>query len=233
MFHVKQPAPDAPDIAAEVFGERLDIARRYADLLADVRVERGLIGPREVDRLWERHILNSAAVAELVEPGARVIDVGSGAGLPGLPLAIARPDLSVTLLEPMLRRTDFLIEAVGELGVTVVVVRGRAEEKGIRNEIGGADVVVSRAVADLEKLTRWCVPLIRPGGRMLALKGDRAEAEVVEHQAAMKRLGIAEVEVVRCGTSYLSPPTTVVCALRGESTPPARGRSRASERRGP
>ena len=233
MFHVKQPAPDAPDIAAQVFGERLDIARRYAELLADAGVERGLIGPREVDRIWDRHILNSAAVAELIEPDARVVDVGSGAGLPGVPLAIARPDLSVTLLEPMLRRTEFLKEAVRELGVAATVLRGRAEDQTTRSAAGDADVVVSRAVADLEKLTRWCLPLLRPGGRMLALKGDRAEAEIAEHRVAMRRLGVVEVEVVRCGTSYLNPPTTVVSAVRGQPTPPARRRPRASERRGP
>lgn len=233
MFHVKQPAPAAPDAAAEIFGDRLDIARRYADLLAGAGVERGLIGPREVDRIWDRHILNSAVVAELIEPSARVVDVGSGAGLPGLPLAIARPDLSVTLLEPMLRRTEFLTEAVRDLGLTAAVVRGRAEEPGVRAAIGGADVVVSRAVADMEKLTRWCLPLLRPGGRMLALKGDRAEAEVAEHRLTLNRLGVAEVEVVRCGTGYLSPPTTVVSAVRGAQSPSPRRRPRASERRGP
>lgn len=232
MFHVKHPAPDAPDSAAEVFGDRLDAARRYAELLVGPGVERGLIGPREVDRIWDRHIINSAAVAELIEPGARVIDVGSGAGLPGLPLAIARPDLSMTLLEPMLRRTEFLDEAVGELGLAVAVVRGRAGEPAIRS-IGGADAVVSRAVADLGKLTRWCLPLLRPGGRMLALKGERAEEELAEHRSAMSRLGAAEVEVLRCGTSYLNPAATVVSAVRG-GRPPAAGRGRppASERNG-
>jgi 16S rRNA (guanine527-N7)-methyltransferase len=233
MFHVKQPAPDAPAIAHQIFGDRLGAARRYADLLAGPGVERGLIGPREVDRIWDRHILNSAAAAELIEPDARVVDVGSGAGLPGVVLAIARPDLSVTLLEPMLRRTDFLAEVVAELGLSAVVVRGRAEEPTVRSRVGGADAVVSRAVADLGKLTRWCLPLLRPGGRMLALKGDRAEAEVAEYRAAMSRLGVVEVEVVRCGTSYLNPPTTVVSAVRGDRTPPVRRRPRASERRGP
>lgn len=233
MFHVKQPAPGAPDIAARIFGARLDAAVRYAELLADAGVERGLIGPREVDRIWDRHILNGAVVGELIGPDARVVDVGSGAGLPGVPLAIARPDLSVTLLEPMLRRTDFLTEVVDELGLSATVVRGRAEEPTVVSKIGGADVVVSRAVADLQKLTRWCAPLLRPGGRMLALKGDRAEAEVAEHRSAMGRLGVGEVEVVRCGTSYLTPPTTVVVAVRGGRTPPARRRPRASDRRGP
>lgn len=230
MFHVKQAAaPEPPPAASAVFGDRLAVARQYADLLAGAGVERGLIGPREVDRLWDRHILNSAAVGELIEPGARVLDIGSGAGLPGLPLAIARPDLTVTLIEPMLRRSDFLAEAVDALGLDVAVVRARAEERAAVRELGGADVVTSRAVADLLKLARWSVPLLRPDGRMLALKGERAEAEVAEHRAAMSRLGATDVEVVRCGRDYLSPPTTVVSAVRADRSPSAR---RRSERRG-
>lgn len=234
MFHVKQIAPDAPASAAAVFGAGLDLARRYADLLAGPGVERGLIGPREVDRIWDRHILNSAALAELIEPDARVVDIGSGAGLPGLPIAIARPDIRVSLVEPMLRRSEFLTETVAELGLAVTVVRGRAEEKGVRNVVGGADVVVSRAVADLEKLTRWSLPLLRPEGRMLALKGERADAEVAEQGTAMARLGARGVEVMRCGKSYLSPPATVVVAVRGgrsASRPKSGGRPR--ERRAP
>lgn len=222
-------APEPPPAASAVFGDRLAVARQYADLLAGAGVERGLIGPREVDRLWDRHILNSAAVGELIEPGARVLDIGSGAGLPGLPLAIARPDLTVTLIEPMLRRSDFLAEAVDALGLDVAVVRARAEERAAVRELGGADVVTSRAVADLLKLARWSVPLLRPDGRMLALKGERAEAEVAEHRAAMSRLGATDVEVVRCGRDYLSPPTTVVSAVRADRSPSAR---RRSERRG-
>jgi len=234
MFHVKHAAaPEPPAAAARVFGGRLDIACRYADLLAGPGVERGLIGPREVDRLWDRHILNSAAVAEVVEPDARLLDIGSGAGLPGLPLAIARPDLAVTLVEPMLRRSDFLAEAVEVLGLDVSVSRARAEDRATRTESGGADVVTSRAVADLLKLARWSLPLLRPGGRMLALKGERADSEVAEHRAAMARLGAVDVEVVRCGRDYLSPPTTVVSALRADRSPAARRRaSRSPERRG-
>lgn len=231
---MKQIAPDAPASAAAVFGAGLDLARRYADLLAGPGVERGLIGPREVDRIWDRHILNSAALAELIEPDARVVDIGSGAGLPGLPIAIARPDIRVSLVEPMLRRSEFLTETVAELGLAVTVVRGRAEEKGVRNVVGGADVVVSRAVADLEKLTRWSLPLLRPEGRMLALKGERADAEVAEQGTAMARLGARGVEVMRCGKSYLSPPATVVVAVRGgrsASRPKSGGRPR--ERRAP
>jgi 16S rRNA (guanine527-N7)-methyltransferase len=234
MFHVKHGAPpEPPPSAARVFGERLGLAREYADLLAGPGVERGLIGPGEVDRLWERHILNSAALGELVEPDARVLDIGSGAGLPGVPLAIARPDLSVTLVEPMLRRSDFLTEVAEGLGLDVAVFRARAEDPAARAELTGADVVTSRAVADLLKLARWSLPLLRPGGRMLALKGERAEIEVAEHGPAMRRLGAVDVEVVRCGRDYLSPPTTVVCVTRtGRSRTARRQPSRSSERRG-
>lgn len=231
MKHAAAPEPPPP--AAEVFGDRLELARRYADLLAGPGVERGLIGPREVDRLWDRHILNSAAVGEVVESGARLLDIGSGAGLPGLPLAIARPDLSVTLVEPMLRRSEFLVEVVGILGIDVAVFRARAEDPSAKAALDGADVVTSRAVADLLKLARWSLPLLRPGGRMLALKGERAESEVAEHSAAMARLGAVDVEVVRCGQGYLSPPTTVVSAVRADRSPAARRRAaRSAERRG-
>jgi len=232
MFHVKHTtAPDPPPAASGVFGDRISLASRYAVMLAGAGVERGLIGPREVDRLWERHILNSAALGELIGDGGRVLDVGSGAGLPGLPLAIARPDLAVTLIEPMARRCEFLTEVVEELDLPVRVHRGRAEEPATRDQLGDADVVTSRAVADLVKLTRWSVPLLRPGGRMLALKGERAADEVAEHAAAMARLGARHIEVVRCGAGYLSPATTVVCLTRGDSAP-ARRAARRSERRG-
>lgn len=224
--------PEAPAAAAEVFGDRIGLAEQYAAFLATAGVERGLIGPREVDRMWERHILNSAAVGELIESGARVVDIGSGAGLPGLPLAIARPDLTVILVEPMLRRTEFLAEVVGALGLPVTVVRGRAEEPSVRDEAGEADVVVSRAVADLTKLARWSLPLLRPGGRMLALKGERAMAEVAEASATLTRLGAAEVQVMKCETRYLAPPTTVVAAVRG-GKPVAPRRGRPSGRREP
>src|SRR6201996_9649377 len=133
MFHVKHvvpgkpvpPAPQPPDVARIVFGARLELAQQYADLLADVAVVRGILGPHEIDRIWERHLLNCGAVAELLEPGERVADIGSGAGLPGLPLAIAKPELHLALVESLLRRTEFLRMAVSELGLDVDVVRGR------------------------------------------------------------------------------------------------------------
>lgn len=218
MFHVKHAAaPPAPPAAANVFGEGLDTARRYADLLAGPGVERGLIGPREVDRLWDRHLLNSAVIEELIPEGARVVDIGSGAGLPGVPLAIARRDLSVTLVEPMLRRVEFLEMAAAELGIAVDIVRGRAEESAVRERAGSADAVVSRAVAPIDKLTRWSMPLLRPGGRMLALKGERAEAEVAAAGGALAALGAEDVHVVRCGTGRVNPPATVVASVRRRS----------------
>jgi 16S rRNA (guanine527-N7)-methyltransferase len=234
MFHVKHAAaPPAPQAAETAFGDRLGIARAYADFLAGPGVERGLLGPREVERLWDRHLLNSAAVSELIAADARVVDIGSGAGLPGIPLAIARPDLVVTLVEPMQRRTDFLMETVAMLGVEVDVIRGRAEEATIRTRVAGADVVVSRAVADLEKLARWSLPLLRPGGRMMALKGDRAAEEIADHGAAMAVLGAGGIEVVRCGATYLSQPTTVVVAVRRNGLTPGQRRAAGRSARAP
>ncbi|OBG39884.1 MULTISPECIES: 16S rRNA (guanine(527)-N(7))-methyltransferase RsmG [Mycolicibacter] len=234
MFHVKHvegaPAPEPPPEAAEVFGDRLPIACRYAALLAGPGVERGLIGPREVERLWERHLLNCAAVGELLEPGERVADIGSGAGLPGIPVAIVRPDVSMILVEPLLRRSEFLHEAVAELGLAgVEVLRGRAEDPAVRDAAGDCDVVTSRAVASLDKIGRWSLPLLRKGGRMLAMKGERAQAEVDEHRGVMARLGANDVRVVRCGVNYLTPPATVVLALRGDAQAKrARGRMSGS-----
>lgn len=233
MFHVKHTiAPPAPEVAAELFGNRLNLARRYADVLAGTGVEWGLIGPREVDRLWDRHLLNSAVVGEVIAEGERVVDIGSGAGLPGLPLAIARPDLDVTLVEPMLRRADFLGAVVGELGIPVRVLRGRAEDPDVRSAAGDADVVVSRAVAGLDKLARWSMPLLRPGGRMLALKGERAAVEVAEAGTAMAAEGATDIEVLRCGSGRVSPAATIVVAVKGP-IPSPRGREADARRRPP
>lgn len=130
--------------ASAIFGPRLGLARRYAEALAGPGVERGLVGPREVGRLWDRHLLNCAVIGELLERGDRVVDIGSGAGLPGVPLAIARPDLQVVLLDPLLRRTEFLREMVTDLGVAVEIVRGRAEESWVQDQLGGSDAAVGR-----------------------------------------------------------------------------------------
>lgn len=216
MKHDGGTAP--PPAAREVFGEHLETAERYTEFLATAGVERGLIGPRETDRLWDRHVLNSVAIAELIGEGDRVVDIGSGAGLPGIPLAIARRDLSVCLVEPLLRRASFLSEVVRDLGLDhVTVVRGRAEDRAVIAEHGAADVVTSRAVAPLDKLTRWSLPLAKVGGMMLALKGERAESEVAEHRRVMTSLGADDVRVMKCGVSYLDPPATVVAARRSES----------------
>jgi 16S rRNA (guanine527-N7)-methyltransferase len=215
MFHVKHDEVSAAPRAADIlFGSRLERAERYAAVLAGAGVERGLIGPREVDRLWDRHLLNSAAVGELLEPDARVADIGSGAGLPGIPLVLARPDLRVTLVEPLLRRSEFLREVAEELEIDVTIVRGRAEDSTVREQVGEMDAVVSRAVASLDKLTRWSLPLLKAGGHMLAIKGERAEDEVREHRRAMEALGAVDVRVMKCGAEYLDPPATVVVAER-------------------
>jgi 16S rRNA (guanine527-N7)-methyltransferase len=237
MFHVKHVdsrgravvhVPPPPDAAAKIFGDRIGVAERYAELLADMGVEWGLIGPREVERLWDRHLLNCAAVAELFEPGERVADIGSGAGLPGLPVAIAKPGVRVILVESLSRRAEFLRMAVADLGLDVEVIRGRAEDPAVRETAGGCDAVVSRAVASLDKLTRWSLPLLRPGGRMVAIKGERAPDEVAEHRRVMATLGAMDARVVECGVSYLSSPTTVVVAWRGKpesARQPSRRRS--------
>ncbi|NLU84487.1 16S rRNA (guanine(527)-N(7))-methyltransferase RsmG [Rhodococcus sp. HNM0569] len=217
MFHVEPHTPDwdAVEAARSVFGERFEIAQRYHDSLASTGVERGLIGPREVPRLWERHLLNCAVVGELIEEGESVVDVGSGAGLPGIPLAIARPDLAITLVEPLLRRSVYLAEFVESNGLDhVLVVRGRAEESGVIKEAGGADVVTSRAVAPLHKLAKWSLPLVHEHGRMLALKGSSASEEVARDRDALTKLGAGEVDVVQCGAGILPVPTVVVRAER-------------------
>ena len=212
-----------------VFGERLPLARRYAEHLATSGVERGLIGPREAPRIWERHVLNCAVVAGLVPDGACLVDVGSGAGLPGIPLALARPDTRVVLVEPLARRVDWLREVIVDLGVAVEVERGRAEEDVVRRRWEGADVVTSRAVAPLARLAGWCLPLLRPGGQMLAVKGAAAADEVERDAAAVRRLGGGIPRIERCGVGIIDPPSTVVVVerLAGAPARTARRRGRA------
>ena len=212
-----QPAaPPAPLAARGVFGsERLPLAERYAAWLAGDGVLRGLIGPREVPRLWDRHLLGCAVVAEAVPEGATVADVGTGAGLPGLVLAIVRPDLRITLVEPLLRRTTFLEEVVDDLGLShVEVVRARAEELHGQREF---DVVTSRAVAPLDRLLGWCLPLTTPTGAVLAMKGSRAGEEVAAATTALRRLWCAPPEILSVGggdPAYLEPATTLVRVVR-------------------
>lgn len=205
-------APDLPEWLAG----RSRMLTEYAELLAGPGVERGLIGPREVPRLWARHLLNSAVVVDpvegLVPEGATVADVGSGAGLPGLVWAIARPDLRVTLIEPLLRRSTFLQEAVAYLGLTaqVTVWRGRGQEAV--DAVPAVDIVTARAVAPLERLLTDTIPLLRPGGRLVAMKGSSAQREIDEATTVIRTLGLRDVQVRQVGAGVVDPPTTVVVA---------------------
>jgi 16S rRNA (guanine527-N7)-methyltransferase len=198
--------PMPSHIAREVYGAQFPLINRYVDILGSTGVEWGLLGPREADRLWERHILNSAALSGLITQDGKVADVGSGAGLPGIPLAILRPDIRMTLIEPLLRRSTFLAETVDTLGIAdrVEVVRSRAEDHQRRY-----DVVVSRALAPLDRLIGWCNPLRAPGGVILALKGSSAVDEVL---AATRQLEAAQLqaEVLKtCAHPDVDPATVV------------------------
>lgn len=207
---VEQPGPEAED----VFGDRLPLVRRYARWLAEDGTERGLLGPRERPRLWTRHLLNSAVLTDLIPSGARVADVGSGAGLPGMVVALRRPDLRVTLVEPLLRRSRFLTEVVEDLGLdeSVDVVRARAEELHGRMAF---DVVTARAVAPLERLAAWCLPLVVPRGSLLALKGSSAEEELATARPALEQWDVRDLEVVRLGSD--PEPTWVVRVQVGDT----------------
>ena len=200
--------PPAPAAARRVFGSSLPAVVEYARLLAGPGVERGLIGPHEVPRLWDRHLLNSAAVAGLIPRPCSVIDVGSGAGLPGIVLALLLADCEITLLEPMLRRTAFLAECTGVLGlVNAAVVRGRAEDFAGKLS---ADVVTARAVAPLAQLAGMGLGLLRPGGMMLAIKGARAAQEVADAGDVLRSLGVREADVLCVGEGRVDPAATVV-----------------------
>lgn len=245
MSEVSRETPSTPEAARRAFPvDRLALAERYAELLATEGVVRGLIGPRESPRLWERHLVNCALVAPLMPEGATVCDVGSGAGLPGVVLAIARSDLKVTLVEPLLRRSAFLEQVVAGLDLdNVEVVRARAEElHGTRSFA----VVTARAVAPLERLLAWSMPLVEPVGSLVAMKGSSAAAEIEASRAALSRWGCAEPEIEVLGADLGVPTTTVVRVAwadprqvssrlatgSGTPRPPARGRSRSRRRRG-
>lgn len=193
---------------SEVFGSRLPLAQAYHDSLATDGSIRGFIGPREVPRLWERHLLNCAVIGDVMPEGARVIDVGSGAGLPGIPLAIARPDLDITLIEPLLKRSNYLSEVKELLGLdNVTVIRGRAEEGPVKKAVKGADIVTSRAVAPLGKLAKWSLPLVKVGGEMIALKGESVYEELERDAAELKRAGVGKAEVTTIkGTTIIRVP---------------------------
>jgi 16S rRNA (guanine527-N7)-methyltransferase len=223
---------DGPDPAAAIFGAGLDQARRFAELLAGSAVEWGLIGPREVPKIWERHILNCVVLSPAIPAEARVADVGSGAGLPGIVLAVARPDITVVLVEPLLRRVTWLQEAVDQLGLpNVEIVRSRAED--LAAEERDFDVVTARAVAALPKLLGWCLPLLRPGGVFLALKGESVAAEVAEATPVLVALHASSWTVESMGAGLVEPPARVVRVVAGEpsvrSTSGRSGRSGSSD----
>jgi 16S rRNA (guanine527-N7)-methyltransferase len=222
---VSDELPVPPDIARDVFaGEAWDRANAFAELLAGPGVVRGLLGPREVPRIWDRHLLNCAVVAEAVPADVRLVDIGSGAGLPGLVLAIVRQDIEVTLLEPLLRRTVFLEECVEALKLdNVEVVRGRAEELAGKREF---DVASARAVAPLERLLTWAMPLLREGGELIAMKGERAAGELAEAEAQLQASGARTAELVTVGRGKVEPPATLVRVVAGRSPERARRRRR-------
>jgi 16S rRNA (guanine527-N7)-methyltransferase len=211
--------PLPPDSAAGVFGALLPVATEFVARLASDGVTRGLIGPREVPRLWERHVLNSAVVAEVVPIGARVVDVGSGAGLPGIPLGIARPDLELVLVEPMARRVEFLEEVVAALaapaGLRWRVVRGRAEERSVAKAVGPVDVVTARAVAPLPRLVGWCRGLMRPGTQLVALVGASTLTELPSLVPELEAAGMRDVHPRAVGAGLGDAATTVVVMTRG------------------
>ena len=193
--------------------DSFNLLERYHNWLCVAGVERGLVGPREIDRMWDRHINNSAVLEELIPVNSTVIDVGSGAGLPGIPLAIVRPDLKMTLLEPLARRVDYLNEVISDLGITerVVVVRGRAEEPVAKNL--SAQVVTGRAVASLTKLLNWCWPLVAEGGQILMIKGASAAQEIEEAAPVLRRKKL-EAKVLDAGAGVVDPTTTAVKVIK-------------------
>ncbi|WP_073707182.1 16S rRNA (guanine(527)-N(7))-methyltransferase RsmG [Glutamicibacter sp. 0426] len=196
-------------VAAEkIFGDRLDLAKRYVEHLATSGIERGLLGPREVPRLWSRHVLNCAVIEEVMDKDAEVADVGSGAGLPGLCLAIARPDLKLTLIEPLERRCIWLSEVIEDLGLTnVTVMRGRAEQMV---DVVNARYVTARAVSALTNLAGLTIPLLHGQGELIAIKGRSAAEEIAKATKAIRKFGGKETEVLTVGETILAEPTTVV-----------------------
>lgn len=210
------PTDAESNAAQSVFGQRLSLARRYVEHLATSGMERGLLGPREVPRLWSRHVLNCAVVADLIPQAAEVADVGSGAGLPGLTLAIARPDLRLTLIEPLERRCIWLNEVVDDLELeNVTVFRSRAEQA---IDHVNADVVTARAVSALGNLARLTMPLVHGHGEVLAIKGRSAAEEVQKASKVLRKLGADRTEVVIAGADILDEPTTVVRISIGRSS---------------
>ena len=200
--------PQVGPTIVQAVPQRLPLAEAYHDSLATDGSTRGFIGPREVDRLWERHILNCAVIGEVMEHGATVADVGSGAGLPGIPLAIARPDLDITLIEPLLKRSVYLQEVVDKLGLpNVTVIRARAEDTPLPEPV---DIVTSRAVAPLGKLAGWSLPLVRRGGEMIAMKGSSVGEELERDAALIRKAGGGRASISTVGDAHLAEPTTII-----------------------
>lgn len=209
MTQVPEHAPEPPDAAVAVFGDELERAREYSRILATRGVEWGVIGPREVSRLWDRHLMNCAVLTELIDADCRTLaDIGSGAGLPGIVLAMLLPRVRVTLIEPLERRVKFLTECLAELDVpNATVVRSRAEDLAGKMS---ADVVTARAVAPLERLVPLAVGLVRSGGTVLAIKGDSAADELSRAKSVLRRIGARGAEVLRVGHGKVDPATSVV-----------------------
>lgn len=196
------------EAARRIFGDRLPLAERFVEHLATSGIDRGLLGPREVPRLWDRHVLNCAVIAELIPEKARVADVGSGAGLPGLALAIARPDAKFVLIEPLERRVNWLKEVTDDLGLeNVEIFRGRAEQAVGKFQV---DVVTARAVSALSGLAALTIPLLKGSGEVLAIKGRSAGEEVTKAAKIIRRLGGVATSVETVGGALLEEPTTVV-----------------------
>lgn len=239
------PDPGVRAAAEQVFGDRMGLAERFAAALITHGIERGLLGPREADDVWDRHLLNSAAIADLVPPRARVVDLGSGAGLPGIPLAIARPDLRVTLVEPKQRRVDFLTEICADLGLAVTVLRARATPAGLVRlpesagpvavgplavgpvAVGPVEVVTARAVASLADLASWAAPLLYPSGVLLAVKGESAAAELERDRSLLARYGLGHAVLSTVAVPGAAT-TTIVALSRGAAG--AHGASRCDHR---
>lgn len=214
---IEMPAEQAslgePAVAAAVFGEHFARLNRYVEWLAGAGIERGLIGPRERPRLWDRHVINCAAASGLIPVERRVVDVGSGAGLPGIVLAVMRPDLRLVLVDATVRRTTFLHQVVDDLELTdrVRVVNGRLEDDEVRAQLGRSEVVTARAVAPLGRLAGWCLPLLRSGGTVLAIKGQSAAAEVQAARPQLRRMGVVVADIHQLP---FGGQTTVVVELR-------------------
>ncbi|GAA1733184.1 16S rRNA (guanine(527)-N(7))-methyltransferase RsmG [Microcella frigidaquae] len=206
------PEPE-PAAAAEVLGAALELGRRYAADLIEHGERLGLIGPLEVGRVWTRHVLNSALVAPFLQSGGRLADIGSGAGLPGLVLALVRPDVEVTLIEPMERRTDWLRDESARLGLTnVTVLRARAEDA---RDAGPFDQVTARAVSALRTLIPITAPLVRAGGELLFLKGARVDDEIAAATKVLQKHRVRDIAVLELGVGLLPEITRLFRATVG------------------